>query len=81
MADSSKGKETAATDQDALSTSDLAKGVLARDFRPRAASVRRLAEAVLAAERAARKKKKKKSGKKRRLARIPGQKGKKPGKA
>lgn len=36
------------TDQDALGLTALAEGVLAREFRPRAASVRRLAEAVLA---------------------------------
>ncbi len=75
-----------APDQDALSDLDLAKGVLARDFRPRAASVKRLAEAVLAKQEASstpRKKSKKKAsagksgGKKRKLAKIPGQKGKK----
>lgn len=76
-------------DQDALSLTALANGVLARDFRPRVSSVRRLAEAVLAKEEAAPKPKKKKKqssskksgkgsgGKKRRLAKIPGQKGKK----
>ncbi|WP_137680135.1 hypothetical protein [Aurantiacibacter suaedae] len=38
-------------DQDALGLTALAEGVLARDFRPRVASVRRLAEAVLAMQR------------------------------
>ncbi|TIX49609.1 hypothetical protein [Alteraurantiacibacter aquimixticola] len=69
-------------DQDALDLKALAKGVLARDFRPRVSSVRRLAEAVLgepAAPAKAKKsnKKKKASGKKsgkKRLAKIPGQK-------
>ena len=37
-----------AVDQDALSLDALAKGVVAREFRPRAGSVRRLAEGVLA---------------------------------
>ncbi len=79
--------EPAPVDQDALGISELAKGVLARDFRPRIASVRRLAEAVLAKEAKPKKKKKKKptkkaaaaksGGKKRKLAKIPGQKGKK----
>lgn len=69
--------DTVAVDQDALTLTDLAKGVLARDFRPRTASVRRLAEAVLAQEAAVAKRKRKKASKKRRLAKIPGQKGKK----
>ncbi len=75
-------------EQDAMVIEDLAKGVLARDFRPRAGSIRRLAEAVLAppaspAKPRKKKKKKKKaatekgSGKKRKLARIPGQKARK----
>lgn len=74
--------ENAPTDQDALALDALAKGVLAREFRPRTASVRRLAEGVLALQddlkkarkktRAATKPKKKKKNKK--LARIPGQK-------
>ena len=69
------------TDQDAMDVKALAKGVLARDFRPRANSVRRLAEAVLAKDAPAAKPKKKKkkgsgkkAGKKRRLAKIPVQK-------
>ncbi len=87
-------------DQDALSLEQAAKGVLARKFRPRVSTVRRLAEAVLSAEeeakKAGKKKKKKPSdkksakssdkksgkssrGKKRKLAKIPGQKGKKTG--
>ncbi len=82
MAPSPAKKTTDAVpaDQDALSVTELAKGVLARDFRPRAASVRRLAEAVLAKQESPakpKKKKKKSAGKKRRLAKIPGQKGKK----
>ncbi|GAA0271842.1 hypothetical protein GCM10009127_10150 [Alteraurantiacibacter aestuarii] len=74
-----------AVDQDSLDVKALAKGVLARDFRPKVSTVRRLAEAVLAksAETGKKKKKKKASasgksgGKKRKLARIPGQKDKK----
>ena len=85
--------ENAAEDQDGLKLKALAEGVLSRAFRPRAASVRRLAEAVLAlqAELAAAKKagknankaettgtkpSRKGSKKKRKLAKIPGQKGK-----
>lgn len=80
-------------DQDALDAKALAKGVLARDFRPRAASIRRLAEAVLAKPKPSKKKSasgkvsgkasgkaagKASGGKKnRKLAKIPGQKGKK----
>jgi hypothetical protein len=62
-----------AIDQDALDTKALARAVLDRAIRPRTASIRRLAEAVLA-EGAGKPKKAKKSGK---LAKIPGQKGKK----
>lgn len=39
--------ENSLTDQDSLDTEQLARGVLARDFRPRVATVRRLAEEVL----------------------------------
>jgi hypothetical protein len=55
----------------------LAEGILARTIRPRAADIRRLAEAVLAgASKPDKKKKKKKAeGKKRKLSRIPGRKG------
>lgn len=74
-------------DQDALSLKDLATAILAREFRPRVSSVRRLAEAVLAEDSKPRKKKKKADagaksvGKKRKLAKIPGQKkGRKKGK-
>jgi len=79
-------KAEAIADQDRLSLEQLAKGVLAREFRPRSASIRRLAEAVLAlaeadAAKAAKKKRaskksgsKKPGGKKRKLAKIPGQK-------
>ena len=70
----------ASIDQNALDIRQLAKAVLAREFRPRAASVRRLAEAVLSGiEKPEKSKKnKKKSGKKvsakkRKLAKIPGQ--------
>ena len=53
----------------------LAEAILARTIRPRAADLRRLAEAFLAARRKPdRKKKKKASGKKRKLSKIPGQK-------
>lgn len=63
--------ENTLIDQDALDLEQLAKGVLARDFRPRVNSVRRLAEAVLerleapkqAGAKAASKPKKKKSAK------------------
>lgn len=64
-------------DQDALPLKELARGVLAREFRPRVSSIRRLAEAALAQKPAAKKKKKKAakaSGKKRKQAKIPGQK-------
>ncbi len=73
--------ENTPTDQDSLALDALAKGVLSREFRPRAASVRRLAEGVLALQddlkkarkkaKAAAKPKKKKNKK---LAKIPGQK-------
>ena len=82
-------------DQDALGLTALAEGILARDFRPRVASVRRLAEAVIAMQgdiaelkkavkktaktktKAAGGKSAKDGGKKKRkLAKIPGQKGK-----
>ncbi len=67
-------------DQDSLSVEQLARTVLDRALRPRVGSVRRLAEAVLAAAvpKAKKgkepKKPKKDSGKKKKLARIPGQK-------
>lgn len=63
-----------------LALADLARGIVAREIRPRVADIRRLAEAVLAAEeKRARKKagRKNKDGKKRKLAKIPGQKAKK----
>lgn len=69
-----------ANDAGELTLAELARGVLAREIRPRAGDVRRLAEAVLAAEDKRERKKaggKKKDIKKRKLARIPGQKGKK----
>ncbi|MEN7537809.1 hypothetical protein [Aurantiacibacter flavus] len=40
--------ENSSIDQGALGLTALAEGVLARDFRPRVATVRRLAKAVLA---------------------------------
>ena len=75
--------ETASTsapiDQDTLDVKALARAVLDRSIRPRAASIRRLAEAVLAGDgKKAKKKGKAKdaasTGKGRKLARIPGQK-------
>ncbi|MCL6250360.1 hypothetical protein M3P36_04760 [Altererythrobacter sp. KTW20L] len=63
-------------DQDALGLKELAQAILDRKFRPRVASVRRLAEAVLAKGQG--KKKARKGEKKvRKLATIPGQKGRK----
>jgi len=68
-----------ANDPGELSLADLARKILAREIRPRVADIRRLAEAVLAAEekRARKKAGARKPGKKRKLAKIPGQKGKK----
>ena len=81
--------EKGSADQDALGLTALAEGVLARDFRPRASTVRRLAEAVLGlqgdvaelkksakkpAKATAEKPAKKGGKKKRKLAKIPGQK-------
>ena len=64
-----------ANDEGELALVDLARGIVAREIRPRVADVRRLAEAVLAAGRKPDKKKKKKAeGKKRKLSKIPGQK-------
>jgi hypothetical protein len=72
--------ENIPTDQDALALDALAKAVLAREFLPRTASVRRLAEGVLDLQgelKKARKKAKKvaKAPKKKnkKLAKIPGQ--------
>ena len=66
----------APVDQDALGLKELAQAILDRRFRPRVASVRRLAEAVLAKGQG--KKKARKGEKKvRKLATIPGQKGRK----
>ncbi len=69
---------TPPVDQDTLDIKELARAVLARSVRPRAASVRRLAEAVLAkgAHKAKKRKKADKKGKSkaRKLATIPGQK-------
>jgi hypothetical protein len=67
-------------DRNSLGVTALASAVLAREFRPRAGEIRRLAEAVLAheAKRAARKAKKgagksgkNKAPKKRKLSKIP----------
>lgn len=72
-----KAVPPAANDAGELGLADLARAVLAREIkRPRIAEIRRLAEAVLAAEGKRAKKKAKKDGKKK-LAKIPGQKGKK----
>lgn len=68
-----------APDSSALSVKELARGIVSKEIRPRAADVRRLAEAVLAggggkpkkAKKADDGKKKDKSKKK--LAKIPGQ--------
>lgn len=69
-ADKSGAKPEPANDEGDLPLADLARGILAREIRPRIAQIRRLAEAVLtAAERGA-----KKGGKKGKLARIAGQK-------
>lgn len=66
-----------ANDAGELDLADFARAVIAREIkRPRIADIRRLAEAVLAAEEKRAKKKSKKGGKKK-LAKIPGQKGKK----
>jgi hypothetical protein len=67
-----------ANDRAELSLADLARGIAAREIRPRVTDIRRLAEAVLAAEekRARKKTGGKKQGKKRKLAKIPGQKAK-----
>ena len=69
-----------ANDEGELALVDLARGIVAREIRPRVADVRRLAEAVLAAEEKRARKTaggKGKDGKKRKLAKIPGQKAKK----
>jgi len=73
-----------ADDRNQLSVADLARGILSKDIRPRAADVRRLAEAVLAGGRAKPKKDKKskadggkKAKGKTKLAKIPGQRAKK----
>jgi len=71
--------------RDALSVADLARGIVAKDIRPRAEDVRRLAEAVLAGGAKPKKAKKDKAAKggadggkkkdksKKKLAKIPGQ--------
>ena len=60
-------------DQGEMTVADLARGVLARELKPRTADVRRLAEAVLA-KKAKKKAGAKSAGKKaRKLAKIPGQ--------
>jgi hypothetical protein len=65
-----------------IPVADLARAIIAREVRPGVAQVRRLAEAIFAAENKRAKKKskgegKKDGGKKRKLAKIPGQKPKK----
>ena len=60
---------------ESLDPAALAAGILDRTIKPRAADIRRLAEAVLAAgQKPGKKKKKKADGKKRKLSKIPGQK-------
>lgn len=66
-------------DQDALDLKALARAVLDRSMRPRTASIRRLAEAVLAKAEHKQKKAGKSAKKSSKLAKIPGQKGKKKG--
>lgn len=74
--------ENTSVDQDALSLEALAEGLLNRQFRPRASSIRRLAEAVHSLQSDLKKARKKakaaapKAGKKKKkkLAKIPGQK-------
>lgn len=68
---------TAQPDQETMALKDLARGVLDRSIRPRTTAVRRLAEAVLAKGEGKPAKKKKDGKKSRKLATIPGQKGKK----
>ena len=68
-----------ADDRDELSVAQLARGILAKDIRPRAGDVRRLADAVLAAGKPKKDKKAKADGAKKakdkkKLAKIPGQK-------
>ena len=78
-----------ANDHSSLSLSDLARGILSKEIRPRVGDIRRLAEAVIAGAEAGPKKAKaagegkkhktrpdEKGGKKKKnkLARIPGQK-------
>lgn len=64
-------------DQSEMTVQDLARAILARQIRPRITSVRRLAEALLAkGVKKGKKKKARKAEKKvRKLATIPGQKG------
>lgn len=63
-------------DQSEMTPQELARAILARQIRPRITSVRRLAEALLVKKARKDKKKSKKADKKvRKLATIPGQKG------
>jgi hypothetical protein len=89
MAGSSKSTTTArgkrppapkpAPDSGELSVKELARGIVSKEIRPRAADVRRLAEAVLAGGDGKPKKAKKADGgkkkdkSKKKLAKIPGQ--------
>lgn len=75
--------ENPVIDQDALALDALASGVLERQFRARASTVRRLAEGVLALQADLKKARKKakatapkpaKKKKNKKLAKIPGQK-------
>lgn len=61
-------------DTASLGLADLANAILARQVRPRAADIRRLAEEVL---RKKKRKKDKKDGKARKLSKIPARKAKK----
>ena len=74
-----------ANDRGELSVTDLARGILSKEIRPRVTEVRRLAEAVLAGasakpKKAAKKDKAadgKKKDKSKKLAKIPGRRAKK----
>jgi hypothetical protein len=78
-----KPAPAAVDNRDKLSVAELARGILAKDIRPRTGDVRRLAEAVLAGGGKPKKDKKskadggKKAKGKNKLAKIPGQRAKK----
>ncbi len=85
MDDASQGREpqpnpglqTARPDTTTMTDRQLARAVVDRTLRPRVGEVRRLAEAVLAADRPRKGKKTKADKPGRKLAKIPGQKKKK----